>query len=560
MTDDETEGLRGLWADLEQEVQETDETPLVAIPRSQVNRRATLGERLAGAFFSGFLPAFLVLTCGGMMAALEAPLLAERSLEGVAGLVAVVLILGLPLAWLLAPLLKTDRSTLPRMLLVCLLAGGILEVGMAIPIAGLKFLADKQLSPTTTAQLLQRSYELYLSAGSLAVFGLLAVLLTLSQTRLRRALPWVEMRRAPALTRLLVAALVAASPLLMLAGLGAAQGRIAPDLVAWADSVREGARISPNVYHRYQPWSTLREELVKKDENYFAATDRRVPAWSADVSRAAEQKALQLFAQKIPAEPWPCADVVNALLARPEQLEDPEKLAMGQLSMLLAARPTWGALHSRQTLDILLSRLATSPMTAEQMRAEMAEIEGLDALIPSDPESEFSRSLYEVYISENSRLLERPGRRITALGFELPVSLPGLADEWEMGRNLETWSVQRPSLDYSGSAALEMSVDKAFPEHQNRDLNMYVKWAAGRVYSLQLRPYFQSARVILALRLFKLETGSYPTSLSSLQLPADFHSDSWDYQTLDGGQRAKLSRPNEPAFGPRAKVTLWTLP
>ena len=560
MSDDEK--LGDLWANLGQEVENLTEEGKVCLPREPVTRRVSLREKLAGAYLSGFLPALTALFAGALVATVVRESILPQAADLAQGLPVLGLILALPLAWLTASLWSVGRASVGRYLLLAILAGGVGQLAMIAPFAGIAMNFPRGISLELTAQMLQRLYESYLSPAPVLTYGLLAVVLLAVSTKLRRNVPWVELGKPASLARTAVAALIVVSPWLFLAGCALTQGRIAP-AAGWAyDSI---------YLHRETPtsakaWDALKEHLQSVDPEYFSNYQKRVPSWSQQTVRQAEVQAHQLLARPTEQSGYARHKVLQGLLSRNEALAKPLDFALATVqSDILLKNNNWRGGDITAFATVVLPNLSQQPMSKVQLLSRREQIKTLRTKMRA-PEQEFEQSMLETlrqYLVDYREDVPGP---LTAFGMELPFGPERMLAEVRLRQLIYPWMELKKELDFSSLQSLERSLGANLAEHSSGVLKHdedilehSLQSASFYCDSLVLAPYFQTAELVIALRLHKIESGAYPETLEKLgqRLPS-LEPKNWSYQAKNGQATLTLKGKN-PKVKSRSEGATWTL-
>jgi hypothetical protein len=386
------------------------------------------------------------------------------------------------------------------------------------------------------------------------------------QAASRRGVPWLELDARVGIARVVAGGLVLAAPALFLLGGFLAQGRLDRQVRAWMAEV--GPVRSPMLDSAGDgPWNRLERQLFTADASYNTKRRKEIPNdWPVTLVVSAERQATELLRQRrLPKEDlYSCVDVLAGLLTHSKELSDPNLVALGLLDATVTAPYRWS---DEEAVDhaltgILLPRLASQPMSAEALRRELARLQELYQRTPSDPLQELDRNMLSSHRLWNEGMRHENYHRLRAFGYPLPLVLPALEEEWQLQHDLGDWVEKRHQVDLSSYQAMQSSLKTTFPPQASKPHSnetwARARWVGTRIYSLQIRPSLQTARLLLELRLYKAEHGTYPGELRLLagRVDKDFQLPSWTYRV--DGEKATLSRATDNILSRR--VATWTLP
>jgi hypothetical protein len=551
--------MSDLWSGLAGQAESWEPSRPISIPRQPVNRRSTLGEKLATAYLNGFLPALLALWGGVVMAgALSAQLLGGSVFQGMkVPLVALGMMLSLPLAWLTAGWWEGRPSVL-KYLGLGFLAAGVGQLSMVLPYSGYASLQPRGLSP---ARLLQKLYESYLLWNSTLLAILVALLLFHGASKLRQGLPWLEFGRSFSGGRMALGALILLSPLLGLLGCALAVGRIAPQAAPAYEMIFKPNSARPDDTSSRDAWKALYTRLERIDSDYFR-NFRGQAGWDTATHQAVESEALRLLQVERGSGSWNQRAVLEALLRQPDRLARPLELAQASLRFALASPDeVWGTTILCALRITYLPTLAGSSFSPTELEQQQQWLDQLQSSLP-DPKQELEDQLASALRWQLQYQLEGGPQPLRAFGHELPFGPERLQAELRVRKVIYPWLAVKDRLDWSSQQALDRSLDRDLPPtmtlQTNQDaLRGAIESARYRCYSLMLRPHLQAARTMLALHGYKLEHGHYPTSLEQLGEHGGVDPKIVSYQVVAG--QARLGRDLE---GRRLKQedNSWTLP
>lgn len=252
-----SESQQDLWAQLARQAADEAKPVEVVLPREPLARRTTLQEKLAITYFSGFVPAFLTLLFGCLLALFQSPVEFPELKNHGALLLASGALVVLPLAWLTQGLWTVQQASSGRSLLLASLSCGLGMVLMVLPIAGFVNSHLKPMDVRMLVALLQDLYQAFLSPVSLLAAVLVGVLWWRAAVRGRRQLPWLEWAGTLAGWRVL-SWLVLGSPWLALVGCALLQGHIAPSAQDFLPRLYLASPITPR---EASPWGALVAQL-----------------------------------------------------------------------------------------------------------------------------------------------------------------------------------------------------------------------------------------------------------------------------------------------------------
>jgi hypothetical protein len=550
MSDDDK--LGDLWAGLSQDAEGSDDGPKISLPRTPITRRISLREKMAAAYFGGFIPALLALCAGCLVAVADYQAILPQGASLLGGVLVLGFVLSLPLAWLSASLWAVDHASMLRYLLLAWLAGGLGQVGMVLPYCAAASMFNQAVTLESSISYLQRLYESYLSFPPLLVYALVgAALLTLSN-QLRRKWPWVELGAPPTLAKRGVAALVILAPLGCLGAGALAQGRIAPQAM-WAYDTVFKTWPDPKKDAR---WSSLLDELAAQDEKYFdhyIDEDTHVPTWSKATFRQVQARSKELLSRYPLARGWERRRVVEALLRYHTDLDQPLEFAWlvleaSQKESRSESNNGWAGWHSDAhwaLFSVVLPHLSEASLSPEQLSDDLERLVDLQASMIS-PQEEVERSFLGSvgrYLSSSYDSRRRAPRPMMVFGVEVPFGPEQVLAEVRLRQVVYPWLAIKDKLDWSSEKALVSSAisqaaqQKTKLQHRNENLfESKVNLVTSNCHSLQLATPFDAARLIVALRLHKAETGAYPTNLAQIssRLPKGLDLALWSLENQDG--------------------------
>ncbi len=537
-----SEQIPDLWARLAQEAESTP-CAQVVLPRDPVSRRITLKEKLAGAYLNGFLPSLLAMVVGCLLGLAQRPTVAPGMVDHGVLLFASGVILVLPLAWLTRGLWSVQRATAPRQLALTVLGCGLATVLMVVPLAGFSALNYSVPGTRRLVVMIQDLYQGFLTPQALLICLAAAAALGWGSRRMRRSVPWVELRGS-SFVFTFAAWLVLCSPWIALAGCALTQGRIAPS-ARWSFETLYAPPLKTT--YENDPWRMMAKELAKEDPA-FSTYSKLPPRWSAATVRQTETRAVQLLVGASQDRyVWNRFQNCHGLLRRAQDLKDPLEFAWLTIEdaifdggYYIWPEHVMGALH-----DIVFPTYCGDTLTEQQLALQLDRLDLVTGKIKPAREEFRQRFLDALHrhLLEND---ERGHRPLKAFGFELPFSPERTLVEIRARQIVYPWMELESQLDFSTYQSLGRSVSKVkaqFPgeSYPEKALARLTRDAARNCAALLYRSPLQAARVLLLLRLHKLAAGTYPASLQELPLPEGMSLEGFEYQ--GGGAEASLTTP-----------------
>lgn len=516
--------LNDLWRDLQSAAETSPEPSRVQLPRQPVQRRLSLKEKLIAATLDGYVPALLALTAGAAaVTAQRVTIMADTELFG-PGLFLTLLLLLLPLAALTRGLWAADRAGVFRYLCLTFLAVGLSYQSSALTLAGFSELYLNKMTLRSFATLLQNLYEALLTPGPMVFAAVVALMLYAGIRQVRRGAPWIEMRPAATAVQLL-AILMLLTPWLLLAGCALSRGHLAPE------GAYEEMNQAPTDNSSAAPWADLLKSLESQSKGGYISSEA-IRGWSVKTVREAEAEALRLLPScSNEQDRWHihyriCSD----LLRRSEVMQDPLELSWRLLER--ASFDKGDGIESSQLLSAfhrgLYPSLCAEPFTRPQLEHQLSRVSAIEGRLPEAREELDTtfRSLARGIIGSATR---RPLRStMKAFGWTLPFSPEEALAEYYTGLVTGPWPEILESADLTSYDSLQRSLNLAlggrtsFSIYGDDDaLAEAVRLAGLRHSGLLLRTHLRAARLLISLRLYKLEHGAYPKSLDQLGLPED---------------------------------------
>lgn len=545
--------LDQLWRGLESDAlaQQPDEPVEFEPPATKPIRRRTLTDKFFTAVLSGFVPAYLLMVFG-----LPVGLFALEPTSRLS-ILAVALLLALPIAALIASLLRTEKQTPPRVLLLAIAVGSLGTVGLCGTATGVLTTSLAITSNDLTssdllqnlmswAKDLEKLYAAQLHPLTLVASVLAAALVWGLVTRARHGAPWLEPSNSRKAWMNIFACATLFSPWLFLGGCMALQGRIAPKELAWLSEQKPPRLALGQIRHPHsKAWRDLRDAVSIADSAWSRNSDV-APTWTTSYHRELENKVHSLQDKK-PMNGADVIGVIDSLLHRPLETQDPIRLAFTSLEHSFDHRASSVERQVARAAESLVESLAKAPLSTEKLLKHQARLLRLLRTMPS-PEAELNQMM------------------LRSIAWELDDTLTGINPKSDFGilgvvretfvlrRNIRPWLEVMKDIDYTDYRRFEISTSKASASMPDGTTPRWVlDSASGSCYSLLLRPSLESAERIVELRLFRASHGAYPKTLAELKLPKDASSAQWSYKT--DGRTALLSRTAE-----GSKTTSWTLP
>ena len=555
--------MNDLWREMEAAALTPAEKP-ITIPRQPILRRISLREKLIAATLNGYVPALLAVAAGSLAATSQrAVLMPSTAIFGVGLYVALVLLM-LPLVVIMRGLWAAPKANLARYLFLAVLTMGLSYQASALTLAGF---ASQYLNPLNLRQfvsLIQDLTQAFLTPLPFVAAALLGLTLANIMGPIRRGSPWIEMR--PASTGLLFAGwLILLSPWLALTACALTSGRIAPE--AQAEYLRFTTDQSVTRTRLDPGWRELRKELSNGD--MYDLSSQNIRSWTPATIRKAETKVLNLLgggsiSDSSPGEEY---QVGTALLERRESLREPAELGWRLLERAGTDDTSriWPDDLACVFHKVLIPRFCDTPLSKVELEQELARVQRLEKGLPSAPdelEATFLKFCEGAFGYANGKTGARP---LKAFGLELPFSPERSLTEYRTRLVIYPWRKIRDRLDFSSPDALHRSMNQelvgrsSFSTHHLKDdvLAESATEAVNRHTGLLFRAHLRAAQILLSLRLYKAEHGTYPQSLQQLQLSPAAKPDECVY---DGkGNQVALKFPschNRREYGPE---TTWTL-
>ena len=539
--DEKEDPLATLWEGLRSEAVAEEFGPADPFepPALEPVRRHSLTEKFQSAVLSGYIPAFVVLVVGALVGCWGLALHEFPIFVAISG------ILAFPAAWLLSDLFRLEKLSLVRILILVILGGSLGALGLTTqPALLLSWWQVQSRSPNpresgmdilySYARFVDDLYLNHLQPSTWLVFGLLVLGLVGLVPVARRIAPWLESHRPSSIGVKTLALLLLLSPWLFIGTCKALKGRLAPAELAWLE-----AHPVPHVQRRRpdKSWAELLDRVRLADSSW-ARESNLTPGWSREFQQDVERRCLAL-AQTGKNRASELVTVADALLHRPGELEEPLELAWLSLEALLRQRPSGKQGQAARAGQVLLTELASRRFTALELQQQRKRLKTLSS--PSrGPREELDFAL--------SHLIESDWRREEVM----PVS--ALALEFELKTLIRPWLEAREKVDFTNYHSFTKSLlasTAAMPKE--RRARWLIEYASRACYGLQLRPTFQTAELLLALRLYRAEHGRYPAKLTELSsLPDELELD-YSYRTQ--GPTAQVGAELE-----KGKVTRWILP
>ncbi len=512
--------------------------------RTPVIRRIGLGEKLVAKVLTGFVPVLLLLGV--------AITLSLREWEPLG--LGLGLLLAVPLAWLIAPLFQASRANLWTFVGCGVLAAGAMELTTVIPEAATEYLtAGHDLGRWQLIASLQIHLESFLTWSHWATYAALGVLALAVVGTVGRRNPWIDVP-TPGRARAIAAWAVVLSPVLLVLWCGSVFFLEQRETAQWIREYRDRRTPLPWSYRNDTPWASVYRNLPDPPIQSMPMS----PGLSARPSpqiQALEKVALTTWSSPDHAiltrgDSHQVQSILVYLLQNHTSLADPLKTAYAYLEFAFEYRPQ--SIDQESTLvfsDVLLPRFA-GKLTPEQLPLWMARIEGLLSQcnqvkedINIDIADQFQEILRDLTRPSSGVFIDGAPRPLRAFGFELPYSPLSLTYYVEAERVLRPWLDVQERLDTE-------QLNHLFSEFPSEDhVDGYRDWftakhlyrqAIYRQYAPKLKPYLETAQLILALRQSKATTGYWPETLEAVSSDLSFplKNEAWSYQVE--GKTAQL--------------------
>ena len=518
-----------LWDLLAQEGEE--ESQAVAPRVSELSQSPTFLDRVTQRLASGVLPLFLA----GMGSVLPFAMMGEW--KGIA-----VGLLGLlSLAWLLAPLVRSRGFTSATRLALLFVPLTLLSVSVAILPNQILDQADLVLTGVLYQYALEAvlgGYGFFLFIGTLFLVGLPAYMMGKSR-------PWTRVQPAGTV-RKVAAALTILAPVMIYGALWRSSAASTEELT-WRTSVEP--LLAQAMPRGGAPWHELYT-------TYNLIMLGKEPSQVEPLNDLVKKMVLQIE-QGLPktvAEASSVDYLVEGLLKDSRLQFDADtraELAYLQTHARLVSRPRYQYLQSLEELDasILPTLLESPDISKWELR-----MQALEQLLPATEMAEldmnaasfFYRDTFEqpevfgkvvgqenrrkVYLNPLRQLQERKPSKaepLKILGQEFQGSPSQLVARWFRSKEVEAWLSLRRELEPLEPAERLSRIQALQARRTNNLSQSFLEDLAGRSYAFSLRPWLETAQVILKLQKQRKQ-GSVP-SLSPEEMQR------WSLEKNDSG-------------------------
>lgn len=539
-----------LWASLAGAMAEETETGESEVAsafrkRSPVVRRVGLGDKLVAQVLSGFLPVLFL--------AFVATILSVGSGDSLT--VAVSLLFSMPLAWLLAPIFHIQRAGLGRFVGLGLLAAGASELGTLIPqTATTYFTLDREPTRWELIVALQTHLESFLTWSHWCIYGVSGILALYVVVTVARRFPWIDVAisgRARAIT----AWAVVLSPALLILWCGSVVFLKQRATAQWIEKYRGRETRFSYSYTEQTVWSQIYQPKVVREDNLSSPANVGLKK-SKSVIQALEAKTSQTWNSpghqvQRGADLYRIELVFEHLLENSDALAHPLETVDNYLEFMTEYRPPYISERvSKVFSNLLLPALAQGlsvrelPFWKSRIEELLSQCDHLEEDLNADMAETFQSYLMDEARQKSAIFVGEAPRPLKALGMELPASPLALSYYVEAERALRPWLEIKSQLDpqHPERLLLDWPAKEGTPFRKGSwyTARLGFERAVQRQWSPTLRPYLQTAQVLIAIRQFKVKTDSWPTTLEEISGDLTFHLDPAMFSYRVEGKNASL--------------------
>lgn len=496
-----------LWSDLGAEFESQEETPLKIETGPPPTKQRTFMVAFRESIFAGFYPMLAICL---LAAVASMPSWETGVLPGLSALLA------FPLAALLAPLMRDPKRGFGLCALLAIIAGGVTELTTSVAEMTHRHLQQASLDNYEVVSIVQSHLESFLSFRHWLGYALLGVVVAGLTYRYRKSVPWLD-SPPTGRVRWLVVGCLAFAPFLLTGGtlvVGQLQsGQPSQWLAALRVEYPTAGQLRGDAALEAE-WNSLVEPV-----RLVSDPDQRMGIRNLDLRgfQGVEAQYLKLVERQLAAPgypPYAGVQAAEALLSRPHDLKD--RYAVAEAHLRYSYRQRQYGIPVGEEIPHLryLEALASAPRA--ELSTQVVQAQKLqDQLLSPFVEMELIVAR-QVSWYIDPRKDWRQVRSFELFGQTLRHSPTVVWQRHQMEPIIEPWLEIRSQLEaMSPAQQRELLTQRAaqLPEESSQHIFHTLTRA---VYSDQLTPYYEAARLLLECKQFRNERGYWPAAPEAL--------------------------------------------